>query len=628
VRFAVVCATLPVRGGRDVFLESLSLTNFRSFSQGTVRFNETLTVIAGENNAGKTNVLDAVRLLTTPTDGRQTRWPDRDDVRRGAASFSIAACFGGLDDRQRGSLITALATPAGEVAQFGLTFTPSQESRRGDRTRTIGPRGAYEVEPRARDLIRHVHLPALRDATRELASSSPGRIEFLLRRTTTEQDRKSLVDKAKASLTSLSEDEVIRTAESHIQSGFGALTQGVQPHNAHLNFAPPDLRALARDLRFQLSLAGLEPTELSEAGLGYANLLFLSTVLVELAEAPDADLTLFLVEEPEAHLHPQLQSATLAYLRQKARESRSRSLTPGSPAGHIQVVVSTHSPNLTAAVGTKHLFVLRSSVDDVSADESAQQELSSVRPRALVTRPVAIARLGLRSEELDKVDRYLNVTRSAFLFARRVLLVEGIAEALLAPAFGKLLFTEGSAHLARLHAATIVAIDGVDFSPYVKLLLSPDPDSRHRAADRVIVLTDEDPRLEEAGEPSAGSASAGQQRAGALRDVAATLGAPGLLTVELSPVTLEASLFGTPVSHIAEATLKATFLTLHPQSGEQWERDVASASPERRGTAFVERLKASGTRKGDFAQELARGLPRDFPVPPAFSAALTRLVEE
>jgi putative ATP-dependent endonuclease of OLD family len=611
-----------------VFLESLSLTNFRSFSQGTVRFNETLTVIAGENNAGKTNVLDAIRLLTTPTDGRQTRWPDRDDVRRGAASFSISASFGGLDDRQRGSLITALATPAGESAQFGLTFTPSQESRRGDRTRTVGPRGALEVEPRARDLIRHVHLPALRDATRELASSSPGRIEFLLRRTTTEQDRRSLVDRAKASLTSLSEDKVIRTAESHIQTGFSALTQGVQPHNAHLNFAPPDLRALARDLRFQLSLAGLEPTELSEAGLGYANLLFLSTVLVELAEAPDADLTLFLVEEPEAHLHPQLQAATLAYLQQKARDSRTKVVHAGSPAGHIQVIVSTHSPNLTAAVGTKHLVVLRSSVDQAS-HEQPQQQLSGVAPRALVTRPVAIARLGIATEDLDKVDRYLDVTRSAFLFARRVLLVEGIAEALLAPAFGRLLFAEGSTNLARLHAATIVAIDGVDFAPYVRLLLSPDPESAHRVADRVIVLTDEDPYPAGAGSPGAAeSTSAGKHRAGALRDLAATLGAPGLLSVELSPVTLEASLLGMPVSDIAEATLKATFLAIHPNSAHQWERDVTAAPPERRGPAFVERLKASGTRKGDFAQELARGLPRDFPVPPAFSTALRRLVEE
>ena len=35
-----------------------------------------------------------------------------------------------------------------------------------------------------------------------------------------------------------------------------------------------------------------------------ANLLFIATVILELENAQDAELTLFLVEEPEAHLHP------------------------------------------------------------------------------------------------------------------------------------------------------------------------------------------------------------------------------------------------------------------------------------------------------------------------------------
>ena len=114
---------------------------------------------------------------------------------------------------------------------------------------------------------------------------------------------------------------MVTNAEEHIRASFRELTLGVQPHDAYLRFADPTLLALARDLRFKLSISGLDPTDLAESGLGYANLLFLSTVLVELRAARDAELTLFLVEEPEAHLHPQLQAVTLAYLRDQAADS-------------------------------------------------------------------------------------------------------------------------------------------------------------------------------------------------------------------------------------------------------------------------------------------------------------------
>jgi putative ATP-dependent endonuclease of the OLD family len=599
-----------------VFLRHLYLKNFRSCDDVRLQFDEALTILVGENNAGKTNVLEALRLITLPSDGRRLRYPEAEDVRRGSGdSFEIEVDFAGLSSGQRGLLLTALKGPEEDEAIFGLQYTkPRDDQRRGSYTRTVGPRQAPEAEAEARALIRHVHLPALRDAVRELASSSPARIEFLLRQTSTPEQRKALLIKAQTSLGSLANDEVIGSAEKQIRASFEALTMGVQPHDAHLRFADPTLLALARDLRFKLSLVGLEPTDLTEAGLGYANLLFLSTVLVELRAAKDADLTLFLVEEPEAHLHPQLQAVTLAYLREQASESAAATGATGSPAGRIQVIVSTHSPNLSAAVSARHLVVIRSTAP------TTPEPPAEAAPPPRVTRGISVARLGIPDQSLAKIDRYLDVTRSALMFSRRVLLVEGLAEALLVPVFGQLLFAGNEQALARLRATTIVAIDGVDFEPYVSLLLTPCSIGSQRIADRLAIVTDED--LTPDGAPG------GTQRREALNALAVERGAVDALAVSISPVTLEASLLGMPPIPAAQQLLKEVFLECHPRSGAQWQVQVEDIPPAQRPLSFVALLTSSRTRKGDFAQRLAaRAVKASFPVPPQFASALRFLIE-
>ena len=51
-------------------LSQLQLTNFRSFAGEQVSFERRLTVLVGENNGGKSNLIDAIRLLSTPLSGR------------------------------------------------------------------------------------------------------------------------------------------------------------------------------------------------------------------------------------------------------------------------------------------------------------------------------------------------------------------------------------------------------------------------------------------------------------------------------------------------------------------------------------------------------------------------------
>jgi putative ATP-dependent endonuclease of the OLD family len=105
-------------------LDSLRLERFRSCPNVTINLRSDLTVLVGENNGGKSNIIDAVRLLTLPLNGRRERYPDDDDLRRGSTekSFSVEARFSGLSDTVKGLLISAVPDPTSDVAILGMRY--------------------------------------------------------------------------------------------------------------------------------------------------------------------------------------------------------------------------------------------------------------------------------------------------------------------------------------------------------------------------------------------------------------------------------------------------------------------------------------------------------------------------
>lgn len=314
-------------------------------------------------------------------------------------------------------------------------------------------------------------------------------------------DQVRLLDFVRSRFGEVEDHPVITAATSRISTRLSILTSGAYEQRAGLGFAATSVQALARALRIRMADAGLVPREIAESGMGYANLLFIATVLAQLDAAREADLTLLLVEEPEAHLHPPLQALLLDYLRDAAAASRAAP-PAGRWRGYLQVVITSHAPSLAASADVADLVILRRKAvpppPAAATPQPSPASGSSTEPAVAggadaaryETATINIAALGLPQADINKLNRYLNATRSAMLFAPRVMLVEGIAEALVLPPMAGILFPAGSIERARFVGTVLVPIDGVDFAPYLRLLLTAADDQR--IGQRLAVITDAD----------------------------------------------------------------------------------------------------------------------------------------
>src|ERR1017187_7723413 len=109
-----------------MYLHELNISRFRSCKNTRVRFQKELTVLVGENNGGKSNIIDAIRLLTTPLNGRRDRYAEDTDLRHKVdpSNFEIVGEYGDLSDTLKGLLITAVPDPTQNTAIFGCRYEP------------------------------------------------------------------------------------------------------------------------------------------------------------------------------------------------------------------------------------------------------------------------------------------------------------------------------------------------------------------------------------------------------------------------------------------------------------------------------------------------------------------------
>lgn len=533
-----------------MWLRELQIRNFRQIDALTVNFPRGLTVLVGENNSGKTTIIDALRLMLFSSRDFDALRITEDDFRAKTehAPIEISCRFTGLEDEDEVHFQECLVDVGGGKfeMQVNARVEFNETTNRCNVKMWGGETEGGSLPSNHYDRLATIYLQPLRDPERGLRPGQHSQVSRLIDCLTEEDQRADFETIAKRANKKIRGLKPVRAARRDINAQMAAIAGSELTQKTELIFTDPTFRRIIAGL--QPEIEGL-PFALN--GLGYNNLIFTSATLGTLRQSSQFSFRSILVEEPEAHLHPQLQMLLLKHLADVASNHEDN---------EVQVIASSHSPILAS----------QAPIDSVVSVHEVDGKVSAV----------SVCSITIDAGIKKKLQRYLDATRGELFFARRILMVEGIAEALLLPVLAKILGGD-----LKESSVTVLNADGINFNAFIPLL------GVARLGVPVVILTDGDAKK------IGGKRSA---TASGLRKQAADI--PNL-NVEMSEITFEHELAR---SELLLPHMVSALKELHPKIGARLETKLAAlATVEEKATKFLNLFIEKSVSKGRFAQELA-----------------------
>lgn len=391
----------------NMFLEKFRIQNFRGIDDLTLTFNEGLNILIGENNSGKTRIIDALRLCLGYKDIDRTIYINEKDFTVGLSetdSIEFSLYFNGNLEEQE--LFYDIFNPQSEYLEIHFKYYIKVKN---DRKRIYNKvwGGSFEGQQIPDEIFHelfHIYLDPLRDSRRYLR---PGRNNILgkfFSKVESSYDKNELIQDLNEQINEHRIMDFIKSSkEGHIDSHLDGMTHNDFPQ-FDINLIHEEYDTFVNNFFITLPIKGGN-LELSQNGLGYNNLIYMSILLGNLKDSDEESIyTALCVEEPESHLHPQLQKSFFNYLMQFLKEDYP-----------FQIFMTSHSPILVSHANLDSIIILENINNKVTA--------------------VNWADLNLNKKNKSYLTKFFN---PAILFSKKVILVEGATERILIPFFAKI----------------------------------------------------------------------------------------------------------------------------------------------------------------------------------------------
>lgn len=419
-----------------MYLSKVILKNFRKFKYLEVPFKDGLNVLIGENDSGKTTIIDAIRIALGTQSNEYYKLEERDFNDKNEEL--IIECDFKFREREENK--------ASHFVEW-ITFDENQnknpvlkikikaviEKNRIKRKILAGEEGV-ESNFDLLDDLRVTYLKPLRDADNELIAKRNSRLSQILRNHSLFLDKEKnhpFIEKVKKFNDSVNEyfekegKNIIEIINRHLDDFLGKERKG--DYNTSINITENDLISILNSLNLKVSE--------NKVGLGTLNQLYMALeLLLFSSEIENNILNLCLIEEIEAHLHPQAQLRTIKHLQDEINEDK-------------QLILTTHSVTLASSIKLENLVLCKN--DKVYPLGSEYTKLSK--------------------EDYKFLEIFLDLTKSNLFFAKGVIFVEGDAENILVPTIaeiiGKPLYKYG---------VSVVNLGSLAFLRYSKIFLRKD----------------------------------------------------------------------------------------------------------------------------------------------------------
>ena len=503
-----------------MYISKIHIRNFRIFDDIgiTAYFKKGVNAIISENNCGKTAIVDAIRIAFSTVPYKKDIYFNlsdfhvRNDGKRSDEAF-ISVYF----DEITADFFEIWNPEDTSKGEFHIRYYTVKTPEGKEKVRYSiwgGPVEGNPVSAEIFEAIQLVFLGALRDAETEMRPARSSKLASLFgTATNTDEAKAEIIDVfRRANGEILTKEPLIRVGKI-VNENLSTIEQDVLKQHVELGLVEPRFDAIAAALRawikprwFYLEKStpnyqmlrdaytkeeweknstedengtfldvwalkqlhkAISPEastvlenisnssfELFQNGLGYNNLLFMSTVLGDMAiERGGVYQHLLLIEEPEAHLHPQLQELVHTFLSDTNQGD-----------ANIQIIFTSHSPTLASKVDIGNINLIY---------ENAHKKYC-----------LPFSEANLTDANKEYLQKYLDVTKSQMFFAKGIIFVEGISEAILLPEIAKILDRP-----LEKYAVELVNVDSVAFSPFVNLFSSQNVQT---CFSKVAIVTDDD----------------------------------------------------------------------------------------------------------------------------------------